>query len=227
MRWQIWWQPLVRLDTGALLGYECLARGGSGLVQEWLRHGGWRADLMLVQQSLRTLRYLDRGQQLFINLGSELVEAVLRGWVLLPVAPHVVWEIAEGAWLGTTPAVTARRVLGEFALDDCGAGSGDLQRLLEYRPPWVKLDRALAAGLARDRTRQELVRGLVAAVTAYGGSVVLEGLEAPDDTRAAAELQVAVGQGYCVGVPQPPERWARARVPAWGEAGPSGPITES
>lgn len=207
-QWQIWWQPLVRLDTGAVVGYECLARGGPRPVAEVLRQADWRTDMELVQASLGTLRHLAPGQLLFINLSPATVEAVVRGWVSLPrVSRRVVWELSEAARVLPGESDSFVSVFdGAYALDDFGAGYSDMVRLVQWRPPWVKLDRSLVAGLAEDPSRQALVRGIVTAVSAYGGSVVLEGIERVEDARAAQTLGVPYGQGFLFGVPAAPHR---------------------
>lgn len=211
MQFYMAWQPIIDLRDQIVAAFECLARGGppgAAHVGQLLQgDDGWRLDMELVYSSLRTIGELWEQELLFINVAPGTVAAVLRGWVRLPDTPQVVWELSEHALPpGVTPPAI-RRAFPAYALDDFGAGRCDLLRLLEWRPPWVKLDRAVVSGVSRDRTRQEIVRGVVAAASTYGARVVAEGIEEQPDLDAVAALGVRYGQGFLLGSPAPPSTW--------------------
>lgn len=211
MQFAMAWQPIIDLRGQSVAAFECLARGGppgaAPVAQLLQGEDGWRLDMELVYASLRTMGELREQEFLFINVAPGTVAAVLRGWVRIPDGPQVVWELSEHALLpGVTPPAI-RRAFPTYALDDFGAGRSDLLRLLEWRPPWVKLDRAVVAGVSRDRTRQEIVRGVLAAASTYGARVVAEGIEEQPDLDEVAALGVRYGQGFLLGAPAPPSIW--------------------
>jgi hypothetical protein len=89
------------------------------------------------------------------------------------------------------------------AVDDTGSGYASLSHLLALRPQFVKLDRALVAGLDRDPHRA----AAVAAIGAFAGELdawlVAEGVEHEAELARLVELGVPLVQGFLLGRPAP------------------------
>ncbi len=217
-------QPVVRLGTGDIVGYEALVRA---------RHEelGTVAPLLLVDAASR-LRLLDEVSEVVVGGAlaamSDVVttagvpvtlsvnvefEQLRRESRLLESLPErvaeagirLVLEVAErqvGRWTDEQ-----RLVAGELAaagiglaVDDFGVGYTDLGLLTSYDWTWVKVDRSLFVGTG-DSARTLL--GHVARMLADLDLVsVAKGLETADQAAAAQEHGIELAQGTWLAAPQ-------------------------
>ncbi len=98
-------------------------------------------------------------------------------------------------------ATTLRKRGFQIALDDLGAGSQDLRRVVEIRPDWIKLDRELVRGIDQDPIRQQLVNSLAAFAARVACKVVAEGIERVDELVTLRRLGVSHAQGFLIARP--------------------------
>jgi diguanylate cyclase (GGDEF)-like protein/PAS domain S-box-containing protein len=210
-------QPLVRLDTREVVGYEALARGPVGSTLE-------RPDLLFaVARRARRLTELDVAcrvaavqaareaglgapYRLFLNAEPEALD----GWrpddhADIPVT--VVMELTERA-LTSRPAQLLRTVARVrangwgVALDDVGADPASLALLPLVRPDVIKLDLALVQH--RPSSHIAAVMNALLAEAERSGTVVLaEGIETEEHLRTARALGATLGQGWLFGRPEP------------------------
>jgi predicted signal transduction protein with EAL and GGDEF domain len=123
-------------------------------------------------------------------------------------AERLVIEITETLRISDLPraaAVVARlRALGvRVALDDFGSGYNALAQLHSLPVDIVKLDSTLT-DMSGERDRAgALCRSVLAICAEIGITVVAEGLETADRSRALADLGCPLGQGYLFGPPVP------------------------
>jgi len=89
----------------------------------------------------------------------------------------------------------------EIAIDDVGAGTSGLVRIMNIRPAWLKLDRALVANIDSDRAKKNLVRFMVHFARLSGVKIIAEGIERREELGTLIELGVQYGQGYLLGMP--------------------------
>jgi len=215
-------QPIVDLDTAAVVAYEALARGPQGPLERpdelfaAARAAGCLAEL---DEACR-LAALRGGREqgllapltLFVNVEPEVLDsAPLED--LLQIATdtdrelRVVLEITERA-LAARPAELLRTVervreLGwGVALDDVGAESLSLAFMPLLRPDVVKLDLSLV-----QQRPGPAVAEIVNAVNAYaersGALVLAEGIENEEHLALARALGARLGQGWLFGRPAP------------------------
>lgn len=209
-------QPIVNLQTGAVLAHEALLRGAPGTTWESpaalfekATALGHRVTLEAIARdlSLRRLNDLPPNQKLFMN-----IDALSPDIPALPGHPEidpqrVVLEISEQQPVLTNPPLLAQverwRAAGHaIALDDYGAGYMGIGAILMLRPDVLKLDRVIIAGLDQDSRRQIIVRHMVGMCQDLGITLLAEGIETGPELAVLQHLGVGVGQGFLLGRPQ-------------------------
>ncbi|WP_432540615.1 diguanylate cyclase domain-containing protein [Kineococcus sp. SYSU DK002] len=216
-------QPIVDLDSGAVVAYEALVRGPQGPLHRpddlfaAARAAGCLAEL---DQACRAAAFAGAVEHavvapltLFVNVEPEVLDSapLSRLLALAEGAPgglRVVVEITERA-LAARPAELLRTVarIREIgwgvALDDVGADAMSLAFMPLLRPDVVKLDLRLVQGRPGAAVAQ-----IMNAVNAYAqssGAVVLaEGIEDEGHLRTARALGAQLGQGWFFGRPAAP-----------------------
>src|SRR4051794_5874685 len=215
-------QPIVELDTGAVVAYEALARGPVGPLERpdalfaAARAAGRLAEL---DGACRTAAFRGAVEArlfaplcVFVNVEPEVLDTAPLAELLAiaeqaPGQLRVVLEITERA-LAARPAEllrTVERVRSAgwgVAVDDVGADSMSLAFLPLLCPDVVKLD----LRLVQERPGPAIAE-IMNAVNAYAersGAVVLaEGIESEEHLAYARGLGATLGQGWLFGRPGP------------------------
>ena len=222
-------QPIVRLDTREVVGYEALSRGPAGT--RWDRsavlfsaaHAAGR--LGELDWICRARAYegalaagLDPAVTLFVNAEPMALDtdcpADLRKWVeAARERLRVVTEMTERAVSAhpsalLTAASAARAAGWGVALDDVGANPASLAMLPFVHPDIVKLD----LHLIHEPHRPEVAR-TVNAVVAYaeqtGATILAEGIETEEHVATARGMGATLGQGWLFGAGGPLPRAQR------------------
>ncbi len=213
-------QPVVEIDSGAVVAYEALARGPKGPLGSPValfaaaREHGLLVELDAACREAAFAGAIRQGVipplSLFVNVEPEVLETAAE-----QVLPHVaagapgdlrvVLEITERSLLAR-PAELLRSVervrdLGwGVALDDVGAEPASLALMPLLRPDIVKLDLSLV-----QRRPDPAVAEVMGAVNAYAGEtgalVLAEGIETAQHLAAARALGATHGQGWLFGRP--------------------------
>jgi len=213
-------QPIVDVRRGTVVGYEALARiahpAGPMGPSAWFaaaRAHGVTAELeaACLAAALSHRSSLPPNCFLSVNVGPDvlghpLLRAVLEGEDDLT---GVVLELTEHAPIPSYAELDGllRRYRGAGALvavDDAGAGYAGLQHLLNLRPSIIKLDRSLVAEVDRDEAKRSLVQMLGAFADRLDAWLLAEGVERPEELDVLADLRVALAQGYVLARPAPP-----------------------
>jgi len=216
-------QPIVRLEDGAVLGFEALARwidADLGFVspavfvplaeergfidalsETLLRKAAeaalsWPRDLFL-SFNLSSVQLMDPGT-------TDVVLSILNRVGLHPARLEL--EITETAMM--TSAETAHRIITDLraagvkiSLDDFGTGQSSLGRLREFTFDKVKIDRAFVSQITTDRTSEHIVKAIIAMCDGLDLQVVAEGIEEQADAEKLRALGCGMGQGYYYGRP--------------------------
>ena len=211
-RWPVF-QPIVRLDTAQVVGYEALTRFPDGtrpdirFAEAAVAGLGPEYELAAVEAALGAAARLPASAFLTLNvspgvvLGSggrlrEMLRGTARRLVIeltehVPIEDYAVLRAAIGA-LGSV----------EVAVDDAGAGYSSLRHILELRPAFAKLDISLVKGIDADQLRQALVAGLVYFAQS-GCHLIAEGVESGGEAATLKRLGVELAQGFLFGRPEP------------------------
>ncbi|MEI8081886.1 MAG: EAL domain-containing protein [Actinomycetes bacterium] len=226
--WQFvpWFQPIVNLADGALVGYEALVRrvrpDGTVVEPDEFLPIAERSnliidlDLAVLQQSVEMLTRLPAPLHVAANLSAttlasagyaaQVIELV-NGRDIDPTRLHL--ELTETALLNVTDAV--REVMCDLAdagvswyVDDFGTGYSSIAHLRDLPIAGLKLDLSFTAGLGSgDLTTERLAQGLAGLADGLGLDTVAEGVE----TQAQAAILRAQGwrhgQGWLYGRPAP------------------------
>lgn len=228
-------QPLVRLEDGAVVGYEALLRWrhprhgllapgaflttaeDSGLIEQ--------IDWQMFRAALAHARgFLREEQFLTINVSPRLFQYEDLDQRLLGLTTETGFppaqlriEVTEGTLLGDPTAVAVvlerlRAACIEAALDDFGTGYSSLSHVHLFPLKMIKIDRSFVEAVsAKDNTRSNAVIGAILALArSLGLEVVAEGIETEAQRRALQEMGCPYGQGYLFARPGPADRWLPA-----------------
>lgn len=217
-----WFQPLVDMHTGAVVGAEALARWvhptrGLIVAPEFIplaEESGliFPIDARVVAQTVDArVRLASLGVapefRIWCNVSARLVSrgepadrlaALLRRTGCDPRGIGI--EITETAVLPDREAVarqitTLHEIGVECSLDDFGTGYSSLTLLQTLPIDAVKIDREFVRDLGIDPTDTAIVRSLVRLASDLGLDVVAEGVE----TQEQADLLLAMGCRYAQG----------------------------
>jgi PAS domain S-box-containing protein len=209
-------QPIVDLESGAILGYEALTRFDDGASTDELFADANSCGMSIaletatIQAALLAASPLPRDRFVDLNVSPELVlaEEPLRA-MLRECGSNVVLEVTEHTAIADYAALRAAfATLGttvQVAVDDAGAGYASLRHITELRPQFVKLDRGLISGIDADLIRQALITGMVHFTEGVGSMLIAEGVETDAERATLLELGVRVAQGYLFARPLPAE----------------------
>lgn len=209
-------QPVVDVESGAILGYEALTRFDDGTLPDEMFAVaracglGPRLEAATIRAALEAALPLPANRFIDINvspglvLGRDPLRGLLKRWGF-----GVVLEITENEPVLDYVAFRAALAdLGEnvrLAIDDAGAGYASLRHIWELRPALVKLDRELIQGIDADPVRQALIAGIVHFAERSDIVLVAEGVETAAERAALLELGIRAAQGYLFGRPVPVE----------------------
>ncbi len=123
-------------------------------------------------------------------------------------------EITENILIGhqatVDAAVSYLRALGvKIGLDEFGAGQSSLGYLKRFPLDFVKIDRALIAGLGRDEQDTAIVRATIELAHNLGLVVVAVGVENDEQFEMLQLLQCDRVQGYFLAPPVGPDEFVR------------------
>jgi diguanylate cyclase (GGDEF)-like protein len=218
-------QPIVNLESGAMVGAESLLRwrhAGRGLLMPdsvipiaeqtglIVPLGVTTLDLSLDAAGGAWMKHRGwvavnvSGNQLGRGLLPATVRKALAARELPPDRLHL--EITETALAhASAQAIHEVHEIAEMgvsiALDDFGTGYSSLSLLRDLPISVVKIDRSFIAPIAEDRRAAALVRSLVVMCDSLGIGTVAEGVETPDQRAVVSALGCDHAQGYLFGRP--------------------------
>ncbi|HEX4980774.1 MAG TPA: EAL domain-containing protein [Ilumatobacteraceae bacterium] len=237
-----YFQPIVDLESGRVLGYEVLARWqhpDRGLLTpaQFLplaEETGLLVDLgteMLRNSLAQLASWRAAGHDfancsLSVNVGNrQLLDPAfckLVGELLgeTGIDADSLWlEITETSLLADVKAATTTlrelRSLGlHLSVDDFGTGYSSLTSLKRFPVEAIKVDRKFVSGLGIENEDTTIVEAVVKLGQALGLAVIAEGIETPLQLSRLRDLGCDKGQGYLFGRPRPAALIESERVEA-------------
>jgi diguanylate cyclase (GGDEF)-like protein/PAS domain S-box-containing protein len=220
------YQPVVALDTGAILGFEALVRWAHPLRGEIppdvfvplaeesgaiVAMGEWVLARACWQLAAWQRAYPWRRLTMSVNVsGCQLRRPKLAAEILAVVDqagvdPGDIWlEVTERTFVPADVAAHAEalRAAGlRLALDDFGTWYSNLTYLKSFPAEMVKIDRSFVAGLPTCDRDRSIVRAVLAIGAALGLEVVAEGIETEAQRAELLALGCRSGQGYLLARP--------------------------
>ncbi len=218
------YQPIVCLKTGEVVGYEALSRGpkesplespdklfASAKEHKML----WETENLCRAKSIEHFGKLNADYYLFLNVDPEVIndpkfkEGVTKEYLNQHnlVSNKVIFEITEKT--SVEDYINFRKVIEYYrnqgykiALDDTGAGYSGIKMLLETHPNYIKIDIDLVRNIDKDNYKQHFIKQFYQFAKTSGMEVIAEGIETIDELKTLIDIGIQYGQGYLIQRPQ-------------------------
>ena len=223
------YQPIMDLQSGALTGFEALARwqhpgmgmlmpelfipvaeesGQVGAIGEWMLTEACRQGREWQQRDARWSKLgvsvNVSGRQLSQGGLPAIVERVLGETGLDPAS--LTLEITESALMhnlsvGAVVVERLRAMSVSLHLDDFGTGYSSLAYLHNFPVHALKIDRSFVTRMDHAPQQGTIVKAIVSLAHNLGMEVVAEGVETPAQAEALRALRCQRGQGFLFSQP--------------------------
>jgi EAL domain-containing protein (putative c-di-GMP-specific phosphodiesterase class I)/predicted transcriptional regulator len=216
-------QPIIRMQSGEIIGYEGLIRGPSDSALhsplnlfKVARDCGLSVEVehLCRRITLEKFAELQLPGRLFLNVSPEcLIQPDVRhgetlGYIHeVGINPErVIIELTESQptydYDLLREAVRHYRAMGfRIAIDDLGEGFSSLRLWSELRPEYVKIDMHFVQGINQDPIKLQFVRSIQEIAEKSGTIVIAEGIETDAELLMIRDLGVSYGQGYKIARP--------------------------
>jgi EAL domain-containing protein (putative c-di-GMP-specific phosphodiesterase class I)/GGDEF domain-containing protein len=229
-------QPIVRTLTGDIVALEALSRprAESGFSNPALLFASaeafnrsWELESLVRQKLAQVASGLPADRMVFFNTSPGVFaderypDAIeeFREQSGLDKSRFVleITERAESDGSGSLEhnALLLRDRGYQIAIDDMGAGSSGLNRVMALRPSWLKLDRDIIKGIDNDAYRQNLVRFLAYFTRLGGARLIAEGVETIDELNTIFDLGADCVQGFAIARPGAIDQALDPSISAW------------
>ena len=225
-----WYQPQVSTHSGAITGFEALARWehpSRGLISPASFLGlidqlglSQRLSEVVLTHALSTLRTWDRAGFSIPSVSVNYSEIDLRNprlpeflkWELERYdlrANRLTIEVLESVIAHSNDDVIARnlRTLSDMGcridLDDFGTGHTSILNIRTFSVSRLKIDRRLIARIDVDKDQRTLVSALLSMSERLGIETLGEGVETPEEHAMLAQLGCDHIQGFNLARPMP------------------------
>ncbi|MGK7876857.1 MAG: EAL domain-containing protein [Xenococcaceae cyanobacterium] len=228
---QLYYQPIVSLETGKIAGFEALVRWQSpqgdfvspkefipvaeetGLIiplGQWILQEACRQMAFWHEQFPQNLPL-----KISVNLSTrqfsqpDLVEQIGRILREVGLDRHSLnLEITESIVMDDVEAalnlLSRLKALGlQLSIDDFGTGYSSLSYLHCFPIDTLKVDQSFVASMSESKKYAEIVRTIVMLGHNLGMNVIAEGIETETQMKALLTLQCEYGQGYFFSKPLP------------------------
>ena len=217
-----YYQPIIDNVTGKIVKYECLARikDADEIISPYMFMDAARVtgNLSFVTKSLITQSFKNFSgteyefsinitvEDLMLNYLELFLLQKLKKFDIRP--EQVILEMLEEITsldVGTTLAqLNSLREKGfKIAIDDFGAESSNMSRLMEIHPDYLKIDGVFIKNLDTDRKSQIIVEGIIYICRKSGIKIIAEYVHSKEILEMVKSYGIDYSQGYYLGEPKP------------------------
>ena len=211
------YQPVFALGSGAIVGFEALARFDDAPTRAPDRffteaveaNLGFDLEIAVMRKALCSLAQLPCNTYLAVNVSPQTAASPdLARLCTRHAADRIVLEITEHSsvddYLVLGKRARALRDMGvHLAIDDAGAGFASLRHVLRLEPDLIKLDKSITRNIDTRVRHQSLAAALLTFAAGTSASIIAEGIETEAELATLKRLGVPYGQGYFLGRPGP------------------------
>ena len=217
-------QPIVNMNTLEIIGHEALSRGPEGsefenplMLFTFASECGlsFELDRLCRKKAFETVRKIKTDKKIFVNtLTMTIHDPEFRGAYLkellddLKMKPeNVIFEVSEKMAIDNYDMF--RAALKDYtdigivhASDDIGTGHSDLERIMELKPGFMKIDMSFVKGIDQSYIKQEIVKAMLQLAKNIGSIIIAEGIERHEEMEKLIEIGVEYGQGFLFAKPE-------------------------
>lgn len=216
-------QPIVDMATLEVIGHEALSRGPVGsefdnplMLFAFAAECGlsFELDRLCRKKAFETVRKIKTDKKIFVNtLTMTIHDPEFRGAYLkelladLRMKPeNVIFEVSEKMAIDNYDMF--RAALKDYtdigivhASDDIGTGHSDLERIMELKPGFMKIDMSFVKDIDKSYIKQEIVRAMIQLGKSIDSIIIAEGIETIEEMEILKGLGVDFGQGFLFAKP--------------------------
>ncbi|WP_296047533.1 EAL domain-containing protein [uncultured Alteromonas sp.] len=217
------YQPIVELDTGAVIGCEALVRfkDGSGTLypDEFLptlkaTNLTWPFTEMMFKHILNEFNNSSQFPDDFKiscnifprDIENANIQKLINNNQLVNSRFKFTLEIIEDEYLEHTKVQEALRELREagfdLAIDDFGTGYSNLKELSNNTFDFLKIDRAFVKDIESDGVKLSIVPLIAEIAAKHHMKVIAEGIEETHQAKELLKFGIQSGQGWLFGRPE-------------------------
>jgi diguanylate cyclase (GGDEF)-like protein len=218
-----YYQPIVSLKDGGVLGYEALSRGPENsmlhspmvlLSIAKLLNKTWELERILRVKALENAWFI-KDRLLFLNVDPNVIRdhKFKRGFTKDNLekmgidSKSIVLELTERSAIKCYDDF--KKILKHYtdqgyqmAIDDAGSGYSGLKTMYEVFPTYLKIDMDFIRDIHKDAFKKAIVKSLVDIAKIVKIKTVAEGIEKEEELRTLVRLGVDYGQGYYIQRPK-------------------------
>ncbi|WP_256760556.1 EAL domain-containing protein [Cohnella sp. WQ 127256] len=223
-----YYQPIIALETGNIVGYEALGRQ---LIGETIASLGpffsdptvpvdehVRIDRLLREQAITKLSTLSDPPMIYLNLkpswiyqhykrtGELHTMQLLEKYGISPckVCIEITEEEFSGSMSELNEIINLYRTLGcQIAIDDIGTGFSNFDRIAQIQPNLLKIDIHLMKKSAYHSGYLGVLRSFSTLAEQIGASLLVEGVETSQDLKRAIQIGARYVQGFLFAQAEP------------------------
>jgi len=227
-RLRVLFQPIHNIKSGAVIGYEALARGPEGSSLELpkklfkaARRAGGRQELEMACFRTALSEYrtklFDYGALLFVNFHPVILSGCLNEIMseLDGFREKTVIEVTESSRLKLRRCVYDKlKEKGvRIALDDVGVGDRSFSSICDVEVDYLKVDKGVVRGISSGNGNANKYKFLLTFLAEFGeksgARVITEGVETSEQVSLTEKIGIELMQGFYFSKPKPAEYWVK------------------
>lgn len=219
------YQPIISLKSGNIVGFEALSRGPQGSCLESplslfkaAHHYNflYETEIICHEKAITSSITHIKEHYLFLNISPQIIYSYERHLAFIRQlldrhnidSRNIVLELTERDSIDNyekfKEALHHYRSAGFLiAVDDAGAGYSSLQAIAEIKPEFVKIDMSLIRDIDKNPTKKALLETFVNFCYKIGAKIICEGIETEEELKTLSAIGCDYGQGYLIGKPAP------------------------